>query len=495
MSKCFPSEFPDASGSLSRRHHGLSRLPLSAWACAGVLGFLALGREPAPAAEVALMSLPSSVKVASAPDRPWTDKKTRTLADLPAIPVDEKGSRFGGTQVKSGTPSGFFRTSKLEGRWWLVDPDGYLFVHRGVTSVNETRTKAAGESLIRQFGSRESWAESTSELLKDNGFNGLGAWCDEKVLQPASTGLVYTKLWNFMSSYGRSRRGTSQGSGHTKYTNGCPFIFDPEFAAFCDERAKALKASKEDPWLLGHFTDNELPWSIEMLERYLELPENEAGYVEAWRWLRERHGAKAEKSDITKRDRAEFVGHAADTYFSIVSRAIRKYDPNHLILGSRFHGRALRIPELFEAAGRHIDVISVNYYHAWSPDQDRLASWSKSSGKPIIISEWYAKAMDSGLTNTGGVGWLVKTQADRAAFYQNFTLGLLESKSCIGWHWFRYSDNDPDQKGVDPSNRDSNKGIVTSHYKPYEPLLNSMKELNLRTLGIVRHFDRNQASD
>ena len=226
-----------------------------------------------------------------------------------------------------------------------------------------------------------------------------------------------------------------------------------------------------------------------MLEGYLGLPKGDPGREEAWRWLRKRHGAKSGVSSITDRDRADFVGHAADTYFSTVSKAIRKYDPNHLILGSRFHGRALRIPELFEAAGRHVDVISVNYYHAWTPEGERLASWSKSSGKPVLISEWYAKAMDSGLTNTGGVGWVVKTQADRAAFYQNFTLGLLESKNCIGWHWFRYSDNDPDQKGVDPSNRDSNKGIVTSHYEPYDTLLDAMKELNLRTYGIIRHFD------
>ena len=92
--------------------------------------------------------------------------------------------------------------------------------------------------------------------------------------------------------------------------------------------------------------------------------------------------------------------------------------------------------------------------------------------------------------NTSGAGWLVKTQADRGAFYQNFTLGLLESRVCVGWHWFRYSDNDPAEKGTDPSNRDANKGIVSNRYQPYEELLDSMKDLNLRTYRIIEHFDK-----
>lgn len=433
--------------------------------------------------------LPGVVEVARAPDRPWVRMDTRTLGDLPVIPPDPEGGRYGGTPVKFGRPTGFFRVVNPGGRWWLVDPDGHLFVHRGVTSIRQTRTAAARKSLSETFGTPEKWAASTEVMLKEAGFNGLGAWCDEFLGHSPSPGLVYTRLWNFMSAYGKRRGGTYQKSGHVGYPDNCPFIFDPGFAEFCDEHARQLAATKDDPWLLGHFTDNELPWRLEMLESYLGLPEGDPGRAAASAWLRKRRGPEADESGITGKDRADFVAFAADTYFSTVAAAIRRHDPNHLVLGSRFHGRGLRIPGLFEAAGRHVDVISVNYYHAWTPDADRLAGWTKSSGRPVLVTEWYAKAMDSGLKNTSGAGWLVKTQTDRAAFYQNFTLGLLESPACVGWHWFRYSDNDSGDKRADPSNRDANKGIVTSHYEPYQTLLNAMKEINIRTLGIVRHFD------
>ena len=94
------------------------------------------------------------------------------------------------------------------------------------------------------------------------------------------------------------------------------------------------------------------------------------------------------------------------------------------------------------------------------------------------------------MANTGGAGWLVKTQRDRGMFYENFTLGLLQSKDCVGWHWFKYCDNDPADSRADPSNQDSNKGILSNRYEPYTPLLDSMKRINERAYGIVERFDK-----
>ncbi|MGE9271589.1 MAG: hypothetical protein ACQKBU_12360 [Verrucomicrobiales bacterium] len=430
------------------------------------------------------------IEVARKPGGIWTTRETRTLADLPPIEADPKESRFGGLVSPNPKPSGFFRIHRHHGRWWLIDPDGYPTIHRGITSVRPTRTNAAQKELQRKFGDLETWAAETAQLLRSHSFHGLGPWSSEELFRKTTTPMVYTKLWNFMAAYGKKRGGTYQKSGHRGYPGGCPFIFDPDFEEFCDTHAARLAATKDDPWLLGHFTDNELPWHPEMLNRYLELPIRDPGHQAARKWLEERNGKPALTSEITPDDQTAFVAFAADRYFSIVSKAIRKHDPNHLILGSRFHGAALRIPSLFEAAGRHIDVISLNYYHAWTPDLERLPLWSSLANKPLMITEWYAKAEDSGMGNTSGAGWLVRSQQDRGMFYQNFTLRLLESRVCVGWHWFRYSDNDPEQAGVDPSNLDANKGIVTSHYRGYAPLLQAMRELNRRTYGIARYFDQ-----
>ncbi len=438
-------------------------------------------------------SEPRRVEAAATPKGPWREYPTRTLDDLPATVTartDGALCPYGGWTAHTAKATGFFRPEKIGDRWWLVDPDGHLFLHVGVCSVTMLRTPGAEKALADRFGSDTNWAAATVSLLRGHGFNGLGAWSDTARLRAAPPRpLVYTAMWNFMSSYGRKRGGTYQKPGHTGYPSDCIFVFDPGFEAFCDEHARPLAAVRDDPWLLGHFSDNEMPLRREALKNYLSLPPSDPGHQAAAGFLRQRHGAGATAGDMAAGDEEDFLALVVDRYFRTVSKAIRKYDPNHLYLGSRFHGSDLARPEIFRASGPYLDVVAVNYYRAWTPDRERLAMWTRESGKPVIITEWYAKGMDSGMGNLTGAGWTVKTQRDRGLFYENFTLGLLESKTCVGWHWFKYGDNDPEDKRADPSNLDSNKGLVSNRYEPWRPLLDSMRRINTRVYGLAAHFD------
>ncbi len=433
-----------------------------------------------------------SVEAATRPGQPWMAFPTRTLDRLPAraATLDAPACRYGGNAATQLKASGVFRAEKVAGRFWLVDPDGHLFVSKGVVSVNMAKPAGAREAVAAKFGSDAAWAAKTTAFLREHGFNSLGAWSDTERLRALEQPLAYTRIWSFMASYGKKRGGTYQQAGHTGYPNDSIFVFDPEFETFADEYAKQLAQAKDDPWLLGHFSDNELPLKLSALKSYLALPAGDPGHVAAKAWLVERRGPNAAAAMVSDEDEQEFLFVVAERYFRIVSKAIRKYDPNHLYLGPRLHGNALRMPEIFRAAAPHVDVIAVNWYHAWTPDATLMGMWERESGRPCLVTEWYAKAVDSGMGNTSGAGWLVQTQRDRGRFYQNFALALLESRSCVGWQWFRYADNDPDDTSVDPSNRDANKGIVTNRYEPYAPLLDAMKSLNQRAYSLIEHFDR-----
>lgn len=119
-----------------------------------------------------------------------------------------------------------------------------------------------------------------------------------------------------------------------------------------------------------------------------------------------------------------------------------------------------------------------------------MANWTSWSGRPFLIAEFYTKGEDSGLPNNTGAGWNVPTQQDRGYFYQNFAINLLQSKSCVGWHWFTYQDNDPLNLNADPSNRDSNKGIVNSDFQLYTPLMDNIKKLNENVYQLIQFFDK-----
>ena len=229
------------------------------------------------------------------------------------------------------------------------------------------------------------------------------------------------------------------------------------------------------------------------MDRHLNfLAKDEPGYLAARKWLDERKGKETTVADITEEDRLAFSAFFFETYMQKVTSVLRRIDPNHMYLGCRFNqdkNQELTNPAIFKVAGKYMDIISINHYRQWQPEQERMNNWGEWSGKPFLITEWYVKGEDSGLPNATGAGWNVPTQDDRGIFYENFCLQLLRNPYSVGWHWFRYQDNDPEDLTTDPSNRDSNKGIVDSEYSPWLPLLRRMEKVNKQAYTLTRYFD------
>ena len=430
-------------------------------------------------------------------DKTWKLYDTRTIKHLAEFKPDAskyKLDNYGGLLIQKYPVTGFFYVKKINDRFWLIDPLGYKFIHIGVCSVSQGKSKISREAARKKYPTDRAWALAVNQLLREHGFNGTGAWTSTDLLRQADQPPVYTQTWYFMGSFGRAKKLVWQEPGHLGYPNRCIPVFHPEFEPFCNEFARQLTAYKDDPYLLGHFSDNELPISLDLLDRSFKLdtsnPDLKPGCDAAKSWLTKRKGRPAGPQDITDTDRQAFLQYACEEYFRITTAAIRKYDKNHLCLGPRLHGRSLRYREVLRAAGKYLDVIAINYYGVWTPDPQRMNMWVRESNRPFIITEWYAKGMDSGLPNNTGAGWTVKTQNDRGCFYQNFTLALLESKHSVGWHWFKYRDNNPLDTSTDPSNRDSNKGIVNWNFQPYTPLMNAQKEINTNVYNLIDYFDK-----
>lgn len=435
---------------------------------------------------------PLMIEAKKKPRHQWTPRETYTIKQLIGYEpkADPATSRYGGMIDTQFPATGFFYTTKHNGRWWLVDPEGHLFIHKAICSTKPGSSKNYKRNLKEKYGTDEAWAEATMYWFKELGFNGTAAWSENDLLKTAKNRPVYTQSWNFMASYARQKGAAKMGSGNHKYTGSVIPVFDPEFEAFAEEYAKQLAATKDDPYLLGHFSDNEMPLRSNALDLCLQLAKSEPGYQSALAWLKDRKGrTDAGPGVVADEDRDAFYGYYVERYFSIVSAAIKKYDPNHLYIGIRLIGvsndeTAMRI------YGKYADILSMNWYGAWTLEKERMDNWAKWTDKPFIISEWYAKGHDvPGLTNESGAGWLVHTQRERGYYYQNMALNLLARKNNVGWHWFKYLDNDPEDLATDPSNRNSNKGIVNVQYEPYTELTSAMKEINRQAYRLIEFFD------
>jgi hypothetical protein len=429
----------------------------------------------------------------------WTTYTAKTIDRLPGFSYsnDPAINAYGSWKVNPSAATGFFRVEKRGIRWWIIDPEGYPFIHKGVAVFRPSSSDGQKEALLNKYGSNENWANQESQLFKQNGFNGTGAWSDVDLLRQTLSPLVYTVIVNPMGAYKSAHikkyGGKYEVAGWQGYRYDLAMVFDPEFDEFIESSIAPIAKYANDKYLLGYFTDNELPWKNDALDRHLNfLGKEEAGYLAAKKWLDERKGKDASISDVNDLDRIAFTGFYFEAYIKKVSAAVRKYDPNHLYLGCRFNQEKeeLNNAEMFRVTGKYADIISINHYRKWEPVQSAMANWTSWSGRPFMITEWYTKGEDSGLPNRTGAGWNVPTQLDRGYFYQNFTIELLKSKACVGWHWFTYQDNDPLNLKTDPSNRDSNKGIVSSAYVPYQPLLQNMKILNDHVFELIQFFDK-----
>ena len=421
----------------------------------------------------------------------WRTVGCKTVDNLENFTQSEKTNTdiYGGfvdKSIASKNESRYFQCQLTNGRWWVIDPVGNPFLSMAVNGVRTGNSANNESALENKFGSKVKWTSETIELLKNIGFNGTGSWSDiESILLFNATHpnpISYTVQLSLCGSFSHLQKKKSEH--YPKLAN----VFNPEFKIHCITKMKDFEQLKTDNNLFGYFSDNELPLQENLLKDFISINDpSDIAYQIAVKWV-EDYSIK-DLNQIDKSVKNLFSGFVADIYFKTVREAIKSADRNHLYLGSRLHASAKNVNEVLAAAEKYNDIISINYYGHWALTEKHAEQYNKLK-KPFLITEFYTKAEDTKMPNLSGAGWLVKTQNDRGLHYQNFCITLLRNKNCVGWHWFRYQDNDPDDKSSDASNNDSNKGIVDTQYNEYKDLTERMKQLNESAFKIIKYFDK-----
>ena len=122
---------------------------------------------------------PHQVESRKNASKPWTSYEAVSVDRIPGFTpkpdpaLDEYGG-WVGTHV--GNPDGFFRVRKIDGRWWMVDPAGNLFLAKSVASFSPGMSDRQKAACKEKFGGVSGWATAEIKFLKSCGFNSLGAW-------------------------------------------------------------------------------------------------------------------------------------------------------------------------------------------------------------------------------------------------------------------------------------------------------------------------------
>ena len=405
-------------------------------------------------------------------------------------PFDDWSKWGGWKEKKLADGTGFFTKYKVDGKWWLADPDGYAFFSIGPDCVNvpldcriddieqwldwlpkeekeykemfspkrqspDKKRQAqmfsyAGANLYRVFGDDwyNIWKKMIMGQLMNMGMNTLGNWSDERIFEGTRMPYV-TSLPEFPQT-------------KINIFRDFPDVFSEEYQENAQKNAQALIEKKDDPMMIGYFLRNEPNWAFvdnivladevlynpertvckeklieKLCEKYQSIEKlNEvwnsefAGFEDLYEPIRD----ASHKSEAAKHDMKEFSKEMLRLYIEIPVKACREADPNHMILGMRWAW--ISDPDLV-IGWENFDVFSINCY-ATDPTAAITNITELGVDLPVMIGEFHFGALDAGLLATGLEG--VLTQADRGKAYRYYCEKAAAHPNGVGCHYFQCYD-------------------------------------------------------
>jgi autotransporter-associated beta strand protein len=431
---------------------------------------------------------------------------------------DSYGGWAAGPQLAA---TGWFRTQKLNGKWWLVTPTGHFFWSTGLDCVWTSRADwlnsssknlfswfpAGGDplaalpyywgtpdfgaidfyqmNLYRAYGANwlVPWQTSMANRMTAWGFNTVGAWSDDsaniQLQKPFTVVLVDT-------------------GGIEKVTTD---IFSSPWVAGINStihtQVTGSNSWSTNPRCLGYFVNNEIPWpdhdslpvdalglsgtyavkgafTTILQNKYTTIGALNTAWgivLSATDWASFQANpvvlpAAGSRNAALEADLSLLLTAYANQYYSTVAAALKLYAPNQLYLGSRMS--AVPPDEVAISAGNYCDVVTYNVYGtSWviPARGEQIVKFNK----PVIIGEFHFVGIDRGLFVNGMVQ--VGTQQQRGQDYADYINTALAQPWCVGAHWFRCIDS--------PFTDGGNDGFISVGDVPFPELVSQATTVNL----------------
>lgn len=483
-------------------------------------------------------------------DRDWpgklhdeADLEKRRLAELedwerhPGIPGYNKyGGWADGPTLRA---TGRFYVTKHEGKWWLVDPTGHLFLSTGLDCIRETgftitkdrehffewlpkegdpeyrhrrnyrggsmnfvslnRERKHGEGFTRNF------VDVAIRRQLSWGFTTVGDWAHDEVLDRSE--LPFTAhVW---CSAGWLETGTSEKAGMS-FPKEIPDPFHPAYVPALRKGLQKYVKHKDNPRFLGVFVENEIPWvsgegAYQGLDTHKRVTTSvlESGNESPLRTrlvekVREDFPSITAFNEALGTDLAAFVDlgkpvRLDDAQQEHAQEVLDRYDywiaeayyrvtgetVREMLPGVLYLGSRFHVfsTALVRAAAKHCDIVSFNMYEK-TPTVRRGDEMATRYDFPIIIGEFDFLADDAGhLCRRDGKNY-AGTQAGRAEAFTLYMETMAKTSCFVGAHWFQYADEPYLGRSWDGEN--FNCGFVTVTDDPYPELVKAAREFHSR---------------
>lgn len=309
--------------------------------------------------------------------------------------------------------TGFFRLDQVEGRHYLITPEGHPF-------------RALGLNHFHMMKSRD--FEGALRNLRDWGFNAgdyqAPPWQQNRIPHARGIHLVPNSSW--------------RPAGQFSFRD----VFDPQFLSELERDIRRVaETSREDPFLIGYFW-TDIPtwdrkrvgreakgdplWGQDWISFYKSLPEAAAGRKVWEDWRSENAGA----------DEKAFLAVIARQVYSKAHAMTRKFDANHLILGDRY--LETDMPEhVVREALRYIDAIAIQPTTA-AFDVEFFTGIAERYGKPIYIADHVSSYRTDEHPDT--MGQKAADPESYIAYYTRYVTSAMAHPAVIGFNKCQYQD-------------------------------------------------------
>lgn len=421
--------------------------------------------------------------------------------DLAKHAAPQEWSKFGGW--KNGPKyesTGHFYVKKVNGKWWMIDPEGYLFWSHGVVRVTPSSavTPLDGrrfffedlpsdksdplypfyftyDELLRPYytarGIQETYDYSAANIFRKYGDDWRSKWYDLAHRRLRSWGLntianssdhalclqdktVYNDRVDLGSPVeGYPEWPILEGSG-----GWWKFIdpFDNLFETCVRAHIEAERRELEDPWCLGFFVDNEIAWgsSADYLAGIaFKAPATQAAKRELINFLMEKYSGI---SDLNKawgssygswnalyENRQAAPQAAVKDLAEFGPRIVERYFSIVRRVFKHIAPQKLYMGCRFAGtAPEYVIRIASEYvdvlsYNTYNFDET-FFNLPSGIDIPLMIGEFHFGAMDRGLFHPGQV--YTSSQAARAESIEHFVFSCLRNPNIVGTNWHQFSD-------------------------------------------------------
>ncbi|MEK6715266.1 MAG: carbohydrate binding domain-containing protein [Candidatus Omnitrophota bacterium] len=419
---------------------------------------------------------------------------------------DGQFDKYGGWTGLKGEKSGFFHTEQVNGRWWIITPEGNAFWSIGMYCVRfsgipetDTKKRPYKDACLAKYGSEGEWAKITKIRLKDWGFNTIGDWSSESTYKDGLDRKHAPLAYVIGIDLPRKADNVIAKGAYGYF----PDVFSDKFK---ESVKSAMKYRFEhqpyfikDPWLLGYFLADEPSWYGSKQRRgalvndFIALESDSPGKI-AWvnfvksiyseiNTLNNSWGTdfksftdlftakKIPINENSEKDNLLFFKIIAEEFSKILHDTLRGFDKNHMILGTR---PSRLYPELVEASAKYSDIFSTSSYglnegYKVNPKfKETIDRMYENAGRPIMLGV-IITAEDAGLPYG-----IVRSQKDRGISYWRYMAEVAAHPAIVGMHWFQYFD--PPKKCYDE--KAANWGLVNQKDEPYEEAVKLIAQAN-----------------